>query len=63
MAKVCELCGKKTTTGNRISHSNRKTRTTWLPNLQKITTLIKGKKQSLTVCVRCLRTLKKKGSL
>ena len=35
MARVCELTGKGPTTGNLVSHSNIKTRTRWLPNLQR----------------------------
>jgi large subunit ribosomal protein L28 len=34
MARVCQITGKKTITGNRVSHSNIKTRRTFLPNLQ-----------------------------
>lgn len=35
MSKVCELTGKRPITGNNVSHSNRKTRRRFLPNLQK----------------------------
>lgn len=34
MSKVCELTGKRPITGNNVSHSNRKTRRRFLPNLQ-----------------------------
>lgn len=34
MARVCQITGKKTITGNRVSHSNVKTKRTFLPNLQ-----------------------------
>jgi large subunit ribosomal protein L28 len=34
MARVCEITGKKTITGNRVSHSNIKTRRKFFPNLQ-----------------------------
>ena len=33
MSKVCQLTGKRTTTGNNVSHSNRKTRRRFQPNL------------------------------
>ena len=36
MSKVCEICGKKKTSGNKVSHSNRKTRRTFSPNLQTV---------------------------
>jgi large subunit ribosomal protein L28 len=34
MSKVCQITGKHVITGNRVSHSNRKTRRTFTPNLQ-----------------------------
>jgi len=33
MARVCQITGKKTVTGNKVSHSNIKTRRRFLPNL------------------------------
>jgi len=60
MSKKCEICGKGPVTGNSVSHSNRKTRKTWLPNLQKSSLIIEGKTKSMKVCTRCLRTNKTK---
>ena len=34
MARVCQLTGKKPVTGNKVSHSNIKTKRRFLPNLQ-----------------------------
>lgn len=34
MSKVCEITGKKVMSGNRVSHSNIKTRRKFYPNLQ-----------------------------
>ncbi|MCK9292370.1 MAG: 50S ribosomal protein L28 [Bacteroidales bacterium] len=34
MSKVCQITGKKVISGNKVSHSNRKTRRTFEPNLQ-----------------------------
>ena len=33
MAKVCQITGKRPTVGNNVSHSHRKTRRRFLPNL------------------------------
>lgn len=33
MANVCDFTGKRTTTGSNVSHSNRKTKRTFKPNL------------------------------
>lgn len=35
MSKICQLTGKRPISGNNVSHSNRKTRRRFLPNLQK----------------------------
>ena len=34
MARVCQLTGKRPITGNKVSHSNIKTKRRFLPNLQ-----------------------------
>ncbi|NLY92511.1 MAG: 50S ribosomal protein L28 [Myxococcales bacterium] len=34
MSKVCQVTGKRPIVGNRVSHSNRKTKVRLLPNLQ-----------------------------
>ncbi|PWV64521.1 50S ribosomal protein L28 [Plasticicumulans acidivorans] len=33
MSRVCEVTGKRPTTGNNVSHANNKTRRRFLPNL------------------------------
>ncbi|MBI2251346.1 MAG: 50S ribosomal protein L28 [Armatimonadetes bacterium] len=58
MSKVCELCGKGPLIGNQVSHSNRKTKKRWLPNLQKAALTLKGITKTLKICTRCLRTYK-----
>ena len=34
MPRICEITGKKTISGNNVSHSNTKTRRKFYPNLQ-----------------------------
>ena len=36
MSRICELTGRGVQFGNKVSHSQRKTRRTFLPNLQTI---------------------------
>jgi large subunit ribosomal protein L28 len=55
MAIVCEICGKKPTSGNNVSHANNKTRTIWYPNLQKVKAVQQGRVRSMKVCTRCIR--------
>jgi large subunit ribosomal protein L28 len=60
MAGRCEVCGKGPISGNQVSHSNRRTRRRWLPNLQTIKAFKKGGRITLKLCTRCMRTYKTK---
>ena len=56
MARRCEICGKGRMTGNRVSHSNIKTKRVSYPNLQRIRMLKNGRVVRGTVCTRCIRS-------
>ena len=56
MGKFCQVCQKGTISGNNVSHSNRKSRTKWAPNTQKVRVNDGGTPKSLYVCTRCLRS-------
>jgi large subunit ribosomal protein L28 len=56
MARVCDVCSKSAVTGNKVSHSNIKTRTRWLPNLKRMKAVINGTTQTIRVCTRCIRS-------
>ncbi|MGE5681195.1 MAG: 50S ribosomal protein L28 [Bacillota bacterium] len=58
MSRVCEICGKGPVTGHNVSHANNRTKTRWLPNLQKVNALVDGKKTRLKVCTTCLKSNK-----
>src|SRR5690625_4374665 len=55
VARSCIVCGKRTETGSKVSHSNRKTRRTFLPNLQKMRLKINGSVRRAYVCTKCLK--------
>ncbi len=61
----CALTGKKVQFGNNVSHSKRRTRRTFNPNIQKVTFTSEalGCNISLKISVRALRTVQKKGGL
>lgn len=63
MSKVCQLTGKRPMAGNNVSHSNRKTKRRFLPNLQKKRFYIPEKDQwvELKVSTSALRTIDKLG--
>jgi len=56
MARSCEVCGKGVKSGNKVSHSNRHSRRTWLPNIRTVRAIVKGTPVRLEVCTRCLRS-------
>ncbi len=63
MSRVCELTGKRPITGNHVSHSNRKTKRRFLPNLHKKRFYIPelDKWVTLKVSTTAIRTINKLG--
>lgn len=56
MARVCEICGKKTVFGRNVSHAHNVTPRKWLPNLQRVRVKIPGGgSRRVRICTRCLR--------
>jgi large subunit ribosomal protein L28 len=56
MARICAICGKGKFHGNQVSHSNKKARRTWSPNLQKVKAVINDSVKSVRVCTVCLKS-------
>lgn len=56
MANRCELCDKGRLVGNKVSHSNIKSKKVQRPNLQRVRAMVKGSVERLRVCTRCLRS-------
>ena len=65
MARRCELLGVGVMSGNKVSHSNRKTRRKFLPNLRTITfkSDVLGSDVSLSIAASTLRTVNKYGNI
>ncbi len=65
MPRVCKITGKKTEVGMNVSHSHRRTKRTFLPNLQKLKfhSEILGRDFLLRITTSGLRTLTKHGGL
>lgn len=57
MAK-CEICEKATVFGNNVSHSIRRTKRTWKPNIRKVKINDNGTVRTAKVCTSCLRSNK-----
>ena len=57
MARVCEVCGKKTVFGNAVSHAHNVSSRTSLPNLQRVRVHVPGGgNRRVRLCTRCLRS-------
>ncbi|HWG04282.1 MAG TPA: 50S ribosomal protein L28 [Beijerinckiaceae bacterium] len=65
MSRRCELTGKAVQSGNVVSHSNRKTRTRFLPNLCNVTLISDVLQRSvrLRVAAAALRSVEHRGGL
>jgi len=63
MPRICQLTGKRTISGNNVSHSNRKTKRTFVPNLQKKRFYIPetGKWVTLKLTTRAIKNINKLG--
>jgi large subunit ribosomal protein L28 len=68
MPRVCEICGKHTTSGRTYSRRGRakhlggvgvkttgKSKRTFKPNLQRVRVLVNGARKKMTVCAKCIR--------
>ena len=53
MASVCELCNKKPSFGMSVSHSHRRTRRRWNPNIQRVRAVVNGPTKRIDVCPGC----------
>ncbi len=63
MSKVCQVTGKKVMSGNKVSHSNRKTKRKFYPNLlvKKFYVAEDDKWVTMKVSAAGLRIIDKKG--
>ncbi|MBC8421395.1 MAG: 50S ribosomal protein L28 [Actinobacteria bacterium] len=60
MPRMCDICGKKTSFGNNVSHSHQKTKRTFKPNLQKARVELEGSIKNISICTSCLKANKVK---
>ena len=55
MAAVCDVCGKHPSFGMNVSHSHRRTKRRWSPNIQRVRVLSEGSPRRLRVCTSCIK--------
>ena len=65
MSRRCERTGKAVQSGNNVSHSNRKTRTRFLPNLCQVTLISDalGRSVRFRITAHALRSVEHRGGL
>jgi len=63
MSRVCQLTGKRPTTGNNVSHANNKTKRRFLPNIQKRRIWVEEENRfvSLKISAKGIRMIDKLG--
>ena len=55
MAAVCDVCAKGPGFGHNVSHSHRRTKRRFDPNIQRVRAVINGTPQRVNVCTSCLK--------
>jgi large subunit ribosomal protein L28 len=65
MSRRCELTGKSALTGHKVSHSNRKTKRRFLPNLLNVTLMSDtlGRSVRLRISANALKSVDHRGGL
>jgi large subunit ribosomal protein L28 len=55
VAAVCDVCGKTPGFGHNVSHSHRRTKRRFNPNIQRVRAIVSGTPKRLNVCTSCLK--------
>jgi large subunit ribosomal protein L28 len=63
MSYRCIVCGKRSTSGNTISHSNKASKRLFRPNLQILNIILDGKKIREYICTSCIKSNKVKKAI
>lgn len=56
MAHACDICGKTSVAGHRISHAHNVSNRRFKPNVKTVRAATTGGSKRIKVCTRCLRT-------
>lgn len=59
VAAVCDVCGKRPGFGNSVSHSQRRTRRRWNPNIQTVHAKVgQSNRKRINACTSCIKANK-----
>ncbi len=56
MSWKCDICGKGPSVGNRVSHSVKRTKHVFKPNLQNVRAIIDGRRKKIKACTTCIKS-------
>ncbi len=56
MASTCDVCAKSPSFGHSISHSHRRTKRRWNPNIQRVRALVSGSPKRVNACTGCIKS-------
>lgn len=56
MAAVCDICGKGPGFGMSVSHSHRRIKRRFNPNIQRVRAVVNGTPKHLNVCTKCIKS-------
>lgn len=56
MASVCDICGKAPSFGMSVSHSHKRTKRRWNPNIQRVRALVNGTPKRINACTDCIKS-------
>ncbi len=56
---TCQICNKSVTFGNNVSFSKRNTNRPYKANIQRARIFLNGRRQQVTICTKCLKSLQK----
>lgn len=55
MAAVCDVCDKRPAFGHNVSHSHRRTKRRFNPNIQRVRVMVGKTPKRINVCTSCLK--------
>jgi len=55
VAATCDICGKGPGFGHNISHSHRRTKRRWNPNIQTVRAVVNGTPKRVNACTSCIK--------
>lgn len=55
MSKTCEVCGKSTQFGNKVTFSHKRLNKKFAPNVHKVRVIENNTVKRMNVCAKCLK--------